>query len=172
MIDISKCSKGYTTRVLEDTDVDIILELCQKNPLFYKYTEAKPTKEQILDDMKATPPGIGLSDKYFFVFFEGEKLVAVMDLVDGYPDSKTAYIGFFMMNPEYQGKQIGTDIIHEVVNYLQYIGKTAIRLAIDKGNPQSMHFWKKNGFEVLFEVDVNGWTKLVAEKKAILMEEK
>lgn len=69
MIDISKCSKGYTTRVLEDTDVDIILELCQKNPLFYKYTEAKPTKEQILDDMKATPPGIGLSDKYFFVFF-------------------------------------------------------------------------------------------------------
>lgn len=77
-----------------------------------------------------------------------------------------------MMNPEYQGKQIGTDIIHEVVNYLQYIGKTAIRLAIDKGNPQSMHFWKKNGFEVLFEVDVNGWTKLVAEKKAILMEEK
>ena len=49
-------------------------------------------------------------------------------------------------------------------DYLRKTGKTAIRLAIDKGNPQSAHFWKKNGFKVIFEVDVNGWKKLVAEK--------
>jgi len=47
------------------------------------------------------------------------------------------------------------------------IGKIAVRLSIDKGNPQSMHFWKKNGFNVIKEVDVNGWTKLVAEKSLI-----
>ena len=97
-------------------------------------------------------------------FYDGDELVAVMDLVDGYPDPKTAYIGFFMMNPSYQGKQVGTAIIRETVEYLGSIGKTAVRLAIDKGNPQSTHFWTKNGFEVLFEADVNGWTKLVAEK--------
>ena len=167
MIDISKINKHYTTRVLKDCDVDAILDLCQKNPLFYKYTEARPTKEQILDDMKATPPGVGLSDKQFFGFFEQDELIAVMDLVDGYPTPGTAYIGFFMMNSEYQGKQVGTAIIREVVEYLQSAGKTAIRLAIDKGNPQSTHFWKKNGFEVLFVVDVNGWTKLVAEKSLV-----
>ena len=38
-------------------------------------------------------------------------------------------------------------------------------VAIDKGNPQSSHFWKKNGFEVISEADVNGWTKLVAERQ-------
>ena len=70
-----------------------------------------------------------------------------------------------MMNPQYQGKQIGTAIIGETVEYLCGTGKTAVRLAIDKGNPQSTHFWKKNGFEVIFEADVNGWTKLVAERK-------
>ncbi len=70
-----------------------------------------------------------------------------------------------MMNPQYQGKEIGTAIVGEVIDYLQRIGKTAVRLAIDKGNPQSSHFWKKNGFKVIAEADVNGWTKLVAEKQ-------
>ena len=149
MIEISKISKHYPTRVLTEGDAEIILALCRNNPLFYEYTEAEPTKEQILDDLKATPPGKGLSDKYFFGFFEGDELVAVMDLVDGYPDQGTAYIGFFMVNLHYQGKRVGTSIIDEVTEYLRSKGKTAVRLAIDKGNPQSTHFWKKNGFEIL-----------------------
>ena len=165
MIEISEINKNYTVRALQESDVNAVLELCRKNPLFYEYTEAKPTREQILDDMKATPPGIVPEDKYFLGFFEGDKLVAVMDLVDGYPDPATAYVGFFMMNTEYQGKQEGTAIIHETMEYLKTIDKKTVRLAIDKGNPQSTHFWKKNGFEVLFEVDLNGWTKLVAEKR-------
>ena len=164
MIELSKINKRYTTRTLNDSDVGMILELCQKNPLFYEHTEAKPTKAQIMDDMKPTPPGISPSDKYYFGFFEKDELVAVMDLVDGYPDIGTAYIGFFMVNPKYQGKQVGTTIVSETVEYLRNIGKTAVRLAIDKGNPQSTHFWIKNGFKVLFETQINGWTKLVAER--------
>lgn len=76
------------------------------------------------------------------------------------------------MNPQYQGKQIGSGIISDVVTYLQSMGKTAVRLAIDKGNPQSTHFWKKNGFEVISEADVNGWTKLVAERQFTQGEDK
>ena len=69
-----------------------------------------------------------------------------------------------MVDPEYQRKEIGTVIVSETVEYLRSIGKTAVRLAIDKGNPQSTHFWAKNGFEVLFETQINGWTKLVTER--------
>lgn len=164
MIDITRLSSHYNTRILYESDMDRILEVCQQNTLFYEYTEAQPTSEQIQGDMKLTPPGIDLSEKYFLGFFSDQDLVAVMDLIDGYPKPEIAYIGFFMMNRKYQGKQIGTAIIDEVVAYLRTIGKTAVRLAIDKGNPQSTHFWKKNGFEVISEADVNGWTKLVAEK--------
>lgn len=170
MIDISKLSKRYFVCVLEESDVEMLVEICKQNTVFYEYTEARPTSENILDDMKATPPGIEMSDKYYFGFFDGQELVAIMDLIDGYPKPEVAYIGFFMMNPKFQRKQIGTTIIDEVIGYLQGIGKTAVRLAIDKGNPQSSHFWKKNGFEVISEADVNGWTKLVAERQ--LMQEK
>jgi hypothetical protein len=46
--------------------------------------------------------------------------------------------------------------------------RLSVRLAIDKGNPQSTHFWRKNGFEIISEADVNGWTKLVAEKQLLV----
>lgn len=170
MINISKLSSKYRVCILEDSDVDEILGICKQNTLFYEYTEARPTREDILNDMKATPPGLDLTAKYYFGFFNNQELIAVMDLIDGYPKEEIAYIGFFMMSKHYQGKQLGTAIINEVVAYLRSIGKTAIRLAIDKGNPQSTYFWKKNGFEVIAEADINGWTKLVAEKKLVNME--
>ena len=164
MIDLSKLSSNYYVRAMYDSDAESILDLCKGNPLFYQYSEAKPTKEQILEDMHITPPEIGLSDKYYIGFFQNSTLIAVMDLIDGYPEPETAYIGFFMMNKEYQGKQLGTAIISETSSYLKTTGKTSIRLGIDKGNPQSAHFWKKNGFAVIREVDRNDRTVLVAEK--------
>ena len=165
MINVLKLSTKYEVRKMGDSDAESILDLCSGNVLFYQYCEAKPTLEQILNDLHITPPDISMSDKYYVGFYEDNTLVAVMDLIDGYPNAGIAYIGFFMMNPTYQGNQIGTAIISEVIDYLRSIGKTAVRLAIDKGNPQSTHFWKKNGFEIISEADVNGWTKLVAEKQ-------
>ena len=144
--------------------VDDVIGLCRQNTVFYEYTEARPTRENILHDMNATPPGIEPADKYYFGFYEGADLIAIMDLIDGYPEKDIAYIGFFMMDVKHQGKQIGSSIISEVISYFRTIGKTAVRLAIDKGNPQSTHFWTKNGFQVIKKADVNGWTKLVAEK--------
>ena len=87
-----------------------------------------------------------------------------MDLIDGYPGPDKAFIGFFMVRRELQGRQIGSEIIRETASYLKTLGKTAIRLGIDKGNPQSAHFLKKNGFFVIKEVDQGGWTILAAEK--------
>ena len=69
MIDISKLSRHYAVRILEQFDVDMIVEMCEQNTIFYKYTEARPTRENIQDDMTATPPGIDLSSKYYFGFF-------------------------------------------------------------------------------------------------------
>ena len=164
MINIQELSKRYKVRRMGDTDAESILDLCSGNPQYYQYCEAEPTIEEVLNDLHITPPDTPMSDKYYVGFYEDEALVAVMDLIDGYPDADTAYIGFFMMDQAYQGNKTGTAIVSEVIEYLRSIGKKAVRLAIDKGNPQSAHFWKKNGFEIISEADVNGWTKMVAER--------
>lgn len=165
MLDIPLLSKEYSIRRLNDSDADDILSFCQKNTLYYQYCGAEISKEQVLNDLHITPPGVNIADKYFVGFFNDAEMVAVLDLIDGYPESDLAYIGFFMMNATLQGKQIGSAIIQDVCAYLKQIGKTAIRLGIAKDNPQANHFWKKNGFLVIKEVDLEGWTALVAEKK-------
>ena len=165
MIDISMLSNQYSIRRLDDSDADDILEFCQKNTMYYQYCGAEISKDQVLNDLHITPPGVDIADKYYVGFFNGEEMVAVLDLIDGYPEPAIGYIGFFMMNAALQGKQIGSAIIQDVCSYLKQIGKTAIRLAIARDNPQANHFWKKNGFIVIREVDREGWAVLVAEKK-------
>ena len=88
-----------------------------------------------------------------------------MDLIDGFPNDQTAYIGFYMINHELLGQGIGTKIISEVFHYLYQIGFTHCRLGIDRDNPQSNHFWKKNGFRVIREVMLEAGVILVSEKQ-------
>ena len=163
-MDISALSKRYSIRRMDDSDADSILELCKGNEQYYLYCQAEPSKEQILNDLHITPPGIDPSAKYYIGFYQGNTLVAVMDLIDGYPAPGTAFIGFFMMRKEFQGNQVGSTIIQETAAYLKTLGMTSIQLGIDKGNPQSTHFWKKNGFVVKEEIDRGDWTVLLAEK--------
>ena len=163
-MDFSALSKRYSIRRMDDSDADSILELCKGNEQYYLYCQARPSREQILNDLHITPPGIDPSAKYYIGFYQGNTLVAVMDLIDGYPGPDTAFIGFFMMRKEFQGNQVGSTIIQETAAYLKTLGMTSIQLGIDKGNPQSTHFWKKNGFVVKEEIDRGDWTVLLAEK--------
>lgn len=165
MLDIARFSSRYAVRRMSDADADAILDLCRQNTLYYEYCGARPTREQVLDDLRLTPPGVDLSRKYYVGFYDRDALAAVMDLIDGYPKADNAYIGFFMMNRALQGRGIGTDIIREACGYLRETGKTAVRLAIAEDNPQANHFWKKNGFAVIRKAPMDGWTALVAEKR-------
>ncbi len=164
MLDISGLSNRYAVRMMCDSDADDILAFCLQNTQYYEYCGKQASKELILNDLHMTPPGIDWSAKYYVGFYDGPVLVAVMDLIDGYPVGDCAFIGFFMMNRQLQGRGLGTDLIREVCRYLKEAGFRAVRLGIDKGNPQSTHFWKKNGFRVIMEVDRDEGIVLLAEK--------
>lgn len=152
-IDIAKFTSKYAVRKLTEADTEIIYDLCLGNPQFYEFSFHELSKESLKEEtLEATPPGKSLADKYYVGFFEGAKLVAVLDLIDGYPEDDIAYIGFFMLAKEYQGNGLGSALVTELFDYLKSTGFKRIRLGIDKENPQSNHFWKKNGFTVLCEV--------------------
>ena len=145
-MDISLLSADYTIRQLTPADVDTVYHLCAENTLFYQYHPPFATRENIINDMSALPPGKEMKDKFYLGFFSGDILVAVMDLILNYPEEKTAYIGFFMMKKEMQCCGNGTKLINGCAEFFAQSGFIKIRLAIDKGNPQSEHFWSKNGF--------------------------
>ncbi|MDU7163944.1 MAG: GNAT family N-acetyltransferase [Anaerococcus vaginalis] len=157
-------SKTYKVEKLTENDIETIYRLCQGNKLYYHYCQAKMNREQILSDIYLKPEGVNEVNKYYLGFFEDEILVAVLDILDGYPDEETCFIGFFMVNILYQGQGIGSEIIGSVLDYVKKIGKVKVRLGIDMGNPQSKAFWKKNGLKVIKEVERLGGRILLAEK--------
>ena len=97
-------SQKYAVRPLTAGDVDKILALCAENEQFYRYHPPLATRESVLEDMTALPPGKCAADKHYLGFFDRETLVAVLDLIERYPQDDTAYIGFFMTKKERQSK--------------------------------------------------------------------
>ena len=164
MLDIAAFSRRYAVRRMTDADADALLDFCRQNTQFYEYCCAQPSKARVLDDLHIAPPGKDASSKYYVGFYDGATLVAVMDLIDGYPEADCAFIGFFMMDRGLQGRGIGSDIIREVCEYLWKMGFRTVRLAIAEDNPQANHFWRKNGFAVVKKVPMDGWTALVADR--------
>lgn len=141
----------FDVRRLNTEDIELIYDLSCKNEIFYQYHPPLVTRESIQEDMRALPPGKDYQDKYYIGFFENETLAAVMDLILAYPAKDIAFIGLFMMDIEYQNKGLGSKIISECAKCLKALGFHKIRLGVDKGNPQSNAFWKKNGFVVTDE---------------------
>lgn len=164
-IQIEKLSDAYTIRRLTDADVPMLYAWMLRNDQYFRYCGGSTTPERVRQDLTLCPPGTAPAQKHYVGFFDADTLVAVMDLIDGYPDADTAFIGFFMMNKDLQGQGTGTMIVRDVLAALHALGYTAVRLGIDKENPQSNHFWRKNGFAVLREAAQERGIVLLAERR-------
>lgn len=81
--------------------------------LFYRYHPPQPTPESIRTDMTALPPGKAMEDKWFVGFYDGDCLIAVMDLILNYPAADTAFIGLFMTAHDRQGCGLGSRILRD-----------------------------------------------------------
>lgn len=154
-MNILSLSDQYYVRDLVPADAEMVCEALKGNTIFYQYHPPMVTVESILEDMAALPPNKSYEDKHYVGFFQGNTLVAVMDLIEHYPDAGTAMIGFFAMNSGLQGNGIGTGIISGCAACLARLKFTKLRLGIDEGNPQSKAFWTKNGFTLTGEVFPN-----------------
>ncbi len=164
-IDVSQLSDDYQVRLLTEADVRTVVELCQKNTLFYQYCPPQVSEQSILADMKALPNRKQLFDKYYLGYYQDERLMAVVDLIMRCPDEKSAFIGFFMLEKEIQNRGIGTTMISELAGKLKERGCEKIRLGWVKGNPQAEHFWRKNGFrQTGITYDNEDYTVIVAER--------
>lgn len=152
---LEKLSKNYSIRRLDSNDVNTIFKLFSKNITYYQYCPPFVTKERIMKDLKALPSGKTEKDKYFLGYYENTVLIAVLDLIIGYPEINTVYIGLFMMDTKVQGRGIGTKIIEELCDYLKKTGFQKVELAWVKGNPQSERFWIKNRFNPIEERSSN-----------------
>lgn len=145
-LDMERLAGVYAVRELTRDDVTEMLRVAQSNPLFYQYMRPDPTEENLAADLTALPPRRTLADKHFFGWFEGERLVAMMDLIWRHPKPDMAFIGWFILDGTVQGRGLGRRLVGDVLGLLKSQGVNEVRLGRIEGNPQSEHFWHVCGF--------------------------
>ena len=139
-------SSIYTVRRLDEKDAEAVFYLYQSNPQYFTAMDDVPTLSSAKADLIALPPKKAIEDKYYVGFYDEAHLVAIMDLIRGFPNEQTAFIGLFMVHAAQQGRGIGSKIIAAVLSYLKSLGFSRCRLGYVKTNLQSKSFWFKNGF--------------------------
>lgn len=143
---LQKLAGRYAVRELTRADVPEMLRVARSNPLFYQYMRPDPTEENLAADLIALPPRRTLADKHFFGWFDGTRLVAMMDLISRHPQPEMAFIGWFIVDAAEQGHGLGRQLINDVLAMLKTEGVSEVRLGRIAGNPQSEHFWQVCGF--------------------------
>ena len=152
-LQVSAFSETLDVRLLTRADVPEILRVYASNPLYFRLCGTEASEQNVLRDLTLLPPGKPAQDKYFAGFFDAGALCAVLDLIDGFPDAQTAYVGLFMVAGERSGQGLGGAIIEALLRYLRAAGFASVRLGYDPENPPASHFWRKLGFRTLREVE-------------------
>lgn len=133
-------------RRLTDEDLPELLALCESNPSYYECYGERPTLENLAQALRELPPACREDQKEFLGFFDEGRLLAVLDVVRGYPDELTAYVGLLMVDGAHHGRGVGSRVMGAELRRLRAEGFSRVRLAYIQGNEPARRFWTKLGF--------------------------
>jgi ribosomal protein S18 acetylase RimI-like enzyme len=150
-LEIDALSTCHTVRRITREDISDVYALCKSNRKYYEYTNAAPTVESLTEIISRVPEGAGPNDKHFVGFYDGDKLVSVLDLITGYPESNDAFIGWFMVDGQLQRQGIGSQIFADIRAAMAGQGYDYMSLSCEKENEEAIAFWKAQGFAVTLE---------------------
>jgi len=119
---------------------------------------------------KDIPPNKEYDEKHLIGVFDGERIIAAIDIVEDYPRDKEWIIGLLVIHPDYRRLGLGakiTEVLGEIV--VENRGKY-LRVGIQEQNKVGYDFWFNQGFEEKFTSDPMLLGKI--ESRIIVMNKK
>ena len=147
-LDVRTLGIGYDVRRLTGADITDVFQLAKGNRKFYRALGVRPSRSKLTEMISDIPEGVGQEDKHFVGFYDDEgNLVAVLDLITGYPKDDNAFIGWFMVDAAQQRQGIGSQIFADVRASMQAQGFSRLEVACPEASQSGMSFWAEQGFE-------------------------
>lgn len=144
-------------RNLEEQDLPAVLQLMKSNAPYYEIqNQGQPTLGSIRENMATLPPRCTREQKHDLGLWRDDRLVGVLDLIEGYPRARTLWVGFFMMDARLHRQGIGRMVAEALPGAAADAGMDSLRLGCLKGNESGHQFWKAMGFQDLREGETSG----------------
>lgn len=165
-LDIESLSSEYKVKRITRSDISDVYDLAKANTKYYSYMNTEPSPDSLTEVISEVPDGAGETDKFFVGFYDkDDKLTAVMDLITGYPEKDDAFIGWFMVDAELQGKGIGSQIFADVRAAMKAQNYDKLSLECASCNGEAIDFWSSQGFGITGkEKDRGDYTAVTMEK--------
>jgi len=142
-------------RQLFESDIPLLQQLCVECSDFHQLTMGTlPSNHEGADIMLDCPPGKSPEDKVVFGIFSAQgQLVGVVELLRGYPQANTWFIGLMLLHPQWRGVNLGRDVLEWVEQYSKANCAQKLAIAVLEVNPRGHKFWQDNGFGQVRLVD-------------------
>ncbi|TDW97824.1 GNAT family N-acetyltransferase [Kribbella sp. VKM Ac-2566] len=145
-------------------DVGGLQELIESDPGYTERVTGYPPGESDAQSLlMMRPEGLAEDAKVVLGAFAGQQLVAVVDLLRGFPNERTAFIGLLEVHSAHQGRGSGRATYELVQRYVETTWPEirTMRLAVVDTNAQvATGFWRRLGFEATGEVRPYRYDKL------------
>lgn len=132
---------------VDTTAEALVQEILEGAPTYTLRTEGVdviPTDGR--DTLSALPPGCAPEQKHVLVLRRLGEAIGVADVIRGYPDRETAFLGLMLLRENFQGSGNGRLFFQKIEKMAaQQLGCKKIRLAVVDANPV-VPFWEKMGF--------------------------
>ena len=138
-----------TLRELDAGDEELLQALLESDPDYtVRVTGYPPGPSDALSLLMMRPESVPETHKVVLGGFEGEELVAVVDLLRGYPQPGCVFIGLLFVDGSRQGSGVGAAAMAAAERYAaQWPEARRFRLAVVDTNAAVLGFWRRMGFE-------------------------
>jgi ribosomal protein S18 acetylase RimI-like enzyme len=140
-------SLGLAAKRLDTCHEATVEQFCRRcNAFFTLITGESAGTDTARDLLVSRPPGVELIRKHVIGFERDGVLVAIVDLLESYPNEADWYVGLLLVSPDERARGVGTAVWTAVETWIRAVGGRQVRLIVQQQNPNAARFWRAVGF--------------------------
>ena len=137
---------GWEIRPVAGDDFDAVLAMLERCANFFDLSGVPITAESLRQDMAELPPRCVPEQKHYAALWRDGAPWMALDLVEGWPRSKTLFVGLFVMDPALRRQGVGRAVMTALLIAARGAGFDRVRLCCLLNNPVGHAFWQAMGF--------------------------
>ncbi|AYO56206.1 GNAT family N-acetyltransferase [Acinetobacter sp. WCHAc060033] len=136
-----------------ETDILTIQSIYEGSPHYFQMVQGQT--DTVRHDLQALPNGCSSEQKFFYAIYSNKIAIGCMDLIRGYPNQQTIFIGLLLFKESHQCLGFGVKALGFIIELAQQWECHRIRIAVLESNQRALSFWLREGFVELYRRNKN-----------------